>query len=78
MSLCVLASTIVNASEQKTYSIGVVPQFDARKLQEIWTPILDEVERISGIRLIYKGAKDIPTFEKDFSRGDYDFAYMNP
>ncbi len=78
MFLCVLAGAIVNASERKTYTFGVVPQFDARKLQEIWAPIFEEVERTSHIRLVFKGAKDIPTFEKEFSKGDYDFAYMNP
>ena len=61
-----------------TYSLGIVPQFEQRKIFRIWQPIVDEVERKTGIRLIIKGSPKIPTFENSFLDGEFDFAYMNP
>lgn len=60
------------------YTLGVVPQFEARKLVGIWQPILDELKRRTGIDIHLQGAKDIPEFEARLAAGDYDFAYMNP
>ncbi|MDX1780046.1 MAG: phosphate/phosphite/phosphonate ABC transporter substrate-binding protein [Thalassovita sp.] len=60
------------------YSVGVVPQFEARKLADIWTPILEELERRTGAELHMIGSPRIPEFEQAFIRGEFDFAYMNP
>jgi phosphonate transport system substrate-binding protein len=78
VSLTVALSALVSVAEAKDYTFGIVPQFDARKLQEIWLPIFKDVEKRSGISLKFKGAKDIPAFEQEFTKGEYDFAYMNP
>lgn len=72
---CIL--TITYAKDQ-TYTVGVVPQFDARKIQRIWQPILKAVSKSSGVRLKLKGSPNIPKFEKEFNTGKFDFAYMNP
>lgn len=66
------------AFAEKIYSIGVVPQFDARRVAKIWQPILDEVSQRSGIKLELKSSPNIPEFENQFNAGEYDFAYMNP
>lgn len=66
------------AQAQDHYTLGVVPQFEARKLVGIWQPILDEVQRRTGLMIRLEGAKDIPEFEARLARGDFDFAYMNP
>lgn len=60
------------------YTVGVVPQFESRKIVEIWQPILDEVSASSGIELKLIQSPNIPEFEKQFSEGKFDFAYMNP
>ncbi len=65
-------------SAQPAYSLGVVPQFDQRRLHDAWTPILEAVEAESGVRLELAGSPDIPAFEDGFSTGRFDFAYMNP
>lgn len=74
--LAVLAVWPVQA--QTTYTMGVVPQFEARKLVGIWQPILDALKQRTGIQIRLEGAKDIPEFEVRLARGDFDFAYMNP
>ncbi len=60
------------------YSFGVVPQFEARKLYSIWKPILNILEQKTGHTFKLIGAESIPEFERSFSQGRYDFAYMNP
>ena len=71
-----LACTASNA--EKTLTFGVVPQFDARRIQGIWQPILDELEKRSGHEIKLVGSPNIPEFEKQLLAGDFDFAYMNP
>jgi len=66
------------AKEEKQYTIGIVPQYGIEKIVRIWTPILKEIKKETGISLRFLGAKDIPTFEKRLNEGAYDFAYMNP
>lgn len=60
------------------YTLGVVPQFEPRKLLGIWQPILDEVEKRTGIEIRMVGSKDIPEFEQRLANNDFDFSYMNP
>jgi len=60
------------------YSFGVVPQYAQRQLFRNWRPVLDAIEKRTGIRLELKGTPKIPVFEKQFMNGDFDFAYMNP
>lgn len=62
----------------ETFTVGVVPQFDIKTIYSIWQPILNVIEQKTGHKFVLKGSKDIPTFEKDFSMGVFDFAYMNP
>ena len=73
----VLLNTAV-ADEGPVYTLGVVPQFDSRKILSIWRPILDEIEQQTGIRIRLEGSSSIPKFEKEFQAGKFDFAYMNP
>lgn len=68
----------VDNSQQPVYAFGVVPQFEARRLHAIWSPILKQLNDRTGYRFALKGAPTIADFEKAFMRGDYDFAYMNP
>lgn len=63
---------------KKTYTVGVVPQFDVTHTYEIWRPILDMLEERTGLLFALRGSSGIPSFEKEFSAGNFDFAYMNP
>ncbi len=60
------------------YTVGIVPQFDSRQLFSVWRPILDAVSERTGLRFRIRGAPSIPEFEKEFLKGAFDFAYMNP
>jgi phosphonate transport system substrate-binding protein len=73
-----LAPAAGRAQDKPTFNVGVVPQFEARKLADIWLPILDELERRTGYHFDMEGSARIPVFEKSFEAGEFDFAYMNP
>lgn len=65
-------------ADERRFTVGVVPQFDIRKLHAIWRPILDRVEARTGYSFRLRGSSSIPDFEREFSQGQFDFAYMNP
>ena len=60
------------------YKIGVVPQWGTDRLFEIWKPLLARLREKTGVNLELEATFSIPSFEKGFSEGEYDFAYMNP
>lgn len=76
MTWCMLASPVL--AQEKIYTVGVVPQFEARKLHAIWRPILDQLQQATGYGFEMKGSPSIPEFEREFVEGKFDFAYMNP
>ena len=81
---CTLALAIMTGlgapvcAAEKTIRFGVVPQFDARRIQMIWQPVLDSLEEQTGIHFELVGSPSIPEFEKQFMAGEFDLAYMNP
>lgn len=66
------------ATPPEEISVGVVPQQAATVLARSWVPMLAEVSQRAGVRLIFKTAPDIPTFEERMKKGEYAIAYMNP
>lgn len=66
------------AAEPASYSIAVVPQFDLRRIETVWRPIIDRLQGATGLRFHLVAETAIPVFEKGLHAGAYDFAYMNP
>jgi phosphonate transport system substrate-binding protein len=60
------------------YSVGIVPQFEQRKLYATWKPIVDDLERRTGLHFNLVTTLKIQDFEKAFARGEFDFVYVNP
>ncbi len=75
--LIFLISPLVSADE-KVYTFGVVPQQSASKLAKLWSPILRKLSQETGMTIKFATAPTIPEFEMRLSKGEYDFAYMNP
>jgi len=79
MAVCVAFTGVSSAAKaEAVYSFGVVPQFEPRKLAAIWLPVLDELEKKTGLKFKMVGSPRIPDFELSFTNGEFDFAYMNP
>lgn len=77
--LIFLCITFISLSiEAKTLTFAVVPQQSAKKMAEKWQPLIDYISSYSGLKIQFKTAKDIPTFEANLTAGLYDLAYMNP
>ncbi len=77
--LAASVSTLANeASNAKSYSFGVVPQFSSERISRTWEPVLELLEQETGLKFELTGSLDIPAFERSFTKGVYDFAYMNP
>jgi len=72
------APRLAGANLDRVYSFGVVPQQAATRLAQMWVPLLQRLQVVSGVPLQFATAKDIPTFEQGLAAGRYDFAYMNP
>lgn len=64
--------------KKQVFTVGIVPQFDARKIHYIWSPILKHLEKETGYQFRIKGSPTIPEFETEFNAGRFDFVYMNP
>jgi phosphonate transport system substrate-binding protein len=71
---------LVHAGEQpgNVYTVGVVPQFEAGRLQHIWQPLLERLGKRTGYSFRMQASGSIREFERDLLRGRFDFAYMNP
>lgn len=65
-------------SESSVYSFGVVPQFSSGRISKTWEPILEMLQKETGLQFELNGSLDIPAFERNFTKGAFDFAYMNP
>jgi len=78
LTVCLFSVSLFSAAEQDHYTVGIVPQFEAKKLYSIWRPILDRLSEQTGVKFKIMGSSTIPSFEQEFTEGRFDFAYMNP
>jgi len=69
---------LISIQASEIYSIGVIPQFEARHLKSIWAPVITHLEKKTGFKYKLILAPTIQQFEIDLKNGNYDFAYMNP
>jgi phosphonate transport system substrate-binding protein len=75
LAVVVLTATTASAA---TYSIGVVPQFEPRKMFGIWQPIVAELEKRTGNHFNLVVPLTVGEFEQELEKGTYDFVYANP
>ncbi|MDH5480233.1 MAG: phosphate/phosphite/phosphonate ABC transporter substrate-binding protein [Nitrosomonas sp.] len=78
MAFVVFAEIEKSFAGEKVYSFAVIPQFHRQRLQEIWLPIIQQLEQASGYSFRFTTARNIPEFEKKYFAGEYDVAYVNP
>ncbi len=82
-SLILLLSLLSNHhvfanTSDKIYSLGVIPQFESDRLNDIWQPIIEHLQTQTGFQFSLQGSPSIPAFEKKIMAGEFDFAYINP
>lgn len=76
----VLSAFALTATAQPPaiYTFGVTPQFEQRRLYATWKPILDAVEKRTGVRFRFMSEFSVPKFEQSVARGAFDFIYVSP
>lgn len=76
----VLTFTLLHAypASAETYTVGIVPQFEARRLHEAWHPMLDALSERAGVQFEILGNSSIPEFEASVNAGEFDLIYSNP
>lgn len=72
------SATDPGTDEACTLHLGVVPQFEQRRLTAVWQPIAAALSARIDCDVTLHGSNSIPEFEAEFSEGKFDFAYMNP
>ncbi|MCX8086269.1 MAG: phosphate/phosphite/phosphonate ABC transporter substrate-binding protein [Rhodocyclaceae bacterium] len=65
------------AAQMQSWSFGVLSQRSAVLTAQYWNPILDYVEKKTGVRLVLKAARTAPESNEATERGEYDFVYSN-
>ena len=75
---CHLLFAQTGKSAGEGYSVGVVPQFTSKEINQIWTPVLEELGKRAGIKLHLSPSRTIRYFEIDLENASFDFAYANP
>lgn len=60
-----------------SYSFGVLPQRSGVLTAEYWNPILDYVQRRTGVPLLLKVGRTAPEFNDGAAQGRYDLVYTN-
>ncbi len=68
----------VPAIAQESFSFSITPQFERRKLFGIWQPIVEDLQRRTGLRLNLVTSLSVGEYERDVRQGNFDFVYMNP
>jgi phosphonate transport system substrate-binding protein len=75
---CLMAMVVSRPAAAESYSFGVVPQFEQRRLYATWKPIVDELAKRSGLDLRLVTPLTLAEYERNLANGTYDFVYMNP
>lgn len=66
------------ANAAEVYTFGVVPQYDQRQMFATWKPILNALEKRTGLTFRLVSTPTIAAFDKECLKGAYDFIYLNP
>lgn len=74
----VFAGITFGENSSNTYTLSIVPQMSAAKIEARWKPVIAFIEKETGVTLKLVHYKTIPEFEQHVVQADPDFAYMNP
>ncbi|MBS1139413.1 MAG: periplasmic binding protein-related protein [Proteobacteria bacterium] len=77
-AIVLLLEASIAVSSEAPITLGVVPQFEQRKLFSIWKPIVDELSRRTGIEIRLAVTLTVPEFEQALEKGAFDLVYANP
>jgi len=65
------------ASTGTVYTVYVVPQFEQRKLYAVWSPIVEDLKRRTGLNFKLITTLNVDDFHKAHAWGEFDFVYVS-
>lgn len=65
-------------SQNPTYTLAVVPQYNVSTQQREWLPIVEYLEKKLYIKINLKLYNNVDDYEADLYAGNFDFSYMSP
>lgn len=66
------------AAAPTTVDFGVGPQQSATELARRWVPVMHYLSEKSGLNVVFRTGKDIPTYQQEARKGAYDVIFINP
>jgi phosphonate transport system substrate-binding protein len=78
LAALVLAAVSISAIADEVPKFSVVPQFQTRQLFAIWQPVVDALERRTGLKFQLVTTLSVEEYEREVAAGRYDFIYINP
>jgi len=65
-------------AETPTYKLAIVPQYTPLFIFRNWRPLVERIEKDTGIRLEIKTYKNFNQFINALQKGEPDFSYLSP
>jgi len=69
---------VLGQAEPPVYKLAIVPQYTPLFIFRNWRPLVEEVQKETGIRLDIITYKNFNQFLKALEKGEPDFSYMSP
>jgi phosphonate transport system substrate-binding protein len=66
------------SAPEAVYTFAIVPQFHSQSLFRIWNPIIQALNKETGLKFRLSGNSSFIGFENELKNGKYDIAYVNP
>lgn len=73
-----LAAGMQAATAQKTYTFAVVPGAPPVTMSKVWTPVIEQLKKDTGIELRLKLFDRMAEFERHIWTGESDFIFASP
>jgi phosphonate transport system substrate-binding protein len=76
--VCSLCNSVSAATNERIFTVAVVPQFSLTQAHRDWTPLLSRLEQATGYRFQLLAFDRFAHFESEMRKGKPDLILMNP
>ncbi len=78
LGVIVSGVSVAAETDNKIYSVYIVPQLTALSTHKAWVPVLEKLGVATGLNFELMIVPTIPAFETALYKGVPDFAFVNP
>jgi len=73
-----LTTSVAVQAGAQVFTVAVVPQYASSQVFRDWVPLLNKLEKKTGLHFKLLAYDEFSAFENDFSKGVPDLIYLNP